>query len=108
MFQIVLVSASLSDQDHSLFLSTDEGATFQKQVIPFSVETFIFHPRVEDKVLAYTREGKVSRPGDARGHGAFHHVGPGTPHHPRLPWAVWLDAHQELEALQENRAEEVS
>ncbi|KAJ8783415.1 hypothetical protein J1605_009120 [Eschrichtius robustus] len=56
--QIILVSASLSDRDHSLFLSTDEGATFQKQVIPFSVETFIFHPRVEDKVLAYTREGK--------------------------------------------------
>ncbi|XP_061047927.1 VPS10 domain-containing receptor SorCS2 [Eubalaena glacialis] len=57
--KIILVSASLSDRDHSLFLSTDEGATFQKQVIPFSVETFIFHPQVEDKVLAYTREGKL-------------------------------------------------
>ncbi|XP_049565186.1 VPS10 domain-containing receptor SorCS2 [Orcinus orca] len=57
--KIILVSSALSDRDQSLFLSTDEGATFQKQLIPFSVETFIFHPRVEDKVLAYTREGKL-------------------------------------------------
>lgn len=63
MFQIVLVSSSLSDRDQSLFLSTDEGATFQKQLIPFSVETLIFHPKEEDKVLAYTKESKVSRPG---------------------------------------------
>ncbi|EPY88684.1 VPS10 domain-containing receptor SorCS2 precursor-like protein [Camelus ferus] len=57
--QIILVSSSLSDRDQSLFLSTDEGATFQKQLIPFSVETLIFHPREEDKVLAYTRESKL-------------------------------------------------
>lgn len=86
VFQIILVSSALSDRDQSLFLSTDEGATFQKQLIPFSVETFIFHPRVEDKVLAYTREGKVSRPG------AFPSRGARDPHHPLLPWAVWLDA----------------
>uniref|UniRef100_A0A452RGU5 VPS10 domain-containing receptor SorCS2 n=1 Tax=Ursus americanus TaxID=9643 RepID=A0A452RGU5_URSAM len=54
--KIVLVSSSLSDRDQSLFLSTDEGATFQKQLIPFSVETLIFHPKEEDKVLAYTKE----------------------------------------------------
>uniref|UniRef100_A0A8C3WZK1 VPS10 domain-containing receptor SorCS2 n=1 Tax=Catagonus wagneri TaxID=51154 RepID=A0A8C3WZK1_9CETA len=57
--KIILVSSSLSDRDQSLFLSTDEGATFQKQLVPFSVETLIFHPRQEDKVLAYTREGKL-------------------------------------------------
>ncbi|XP_074206899.1 VPS10 domain-containing receptor SorCS2 isoform X4 [Camelus bactrianus] len=57
--KIILVSSSLSDRDQSLFLSTDEGATFQKQLIPFSVETLIFHPREEDKVLAYTRESKL-------------------------------------------------
>uniref|UniRef100_A0A8D0MXJ0 VPS10 domain-containing receptor SorCS2 n=1 Tax=Sus scrofa TaxID=9823 RepID=A0A8D0MXJ0_PIG len=57
--QIILVSSSLSDRDQSLFLSTDEGASFQKQLVPFSVETLLFHPRQEDKVLAYTREGKL-------------------------------------------------
>uniref|UniRef100_A0A8I3N981 VPS10 domain-containing receptor SorCS2 n=1 Tax=Canis lupus familiaris TaxID=9615 RepID=A0A8I3N981_CANLF len=57
--KIVLVSSSLSDRDQSLFLSTDEGATFQKQLIPFSVETLIFHPKEEDKVLAYTKENKL-------------------------------------------------
>ncbi|XP_055291161.1 VPS10 domain-containing receptor SorCS2 isoform X1 [Moschus berezovskii] len=57
--KIILVSSSLSDRDQSLFLSADEGATFQKQLVPFSVETLIFHPREEDKVLAYTKEGKL-------------------------------------------------
>lgn len=60
VFQIILVSSSLGDRDDSLFLSTDEGTTFQKQLIPFSVETLIFHPREEDKVLAYSKESKVS------------------------------------------------
>ncbi|XP_025777413.1 VPS10 domain-containing receptor SorCS2 [Puma concolor] len=54
--KVVLVSSSLSDRDQSLFLSTDEGATFQKQLVPFSVETLIFHPKEEDKVLAYSKE----------------------------------------------------
>lgn len=67
VFQVVLVSSSLSDRDQSLFLSTDEGATFQKQLVPFSVETLIFHPKEEDKVLAYSKESTVSRPGLERG-----------------------------------------
>uniref|UniRef100_A0A8C9J9Y4 Sortilin related VPS10 domain containing receptor 2 n=1 Tax=Panthera tigris altaica TaxID=74533 RepID=A0A8C9J9Y4_PANTA len=57
--KVVLVSSSLSDRDQSLFLSTDEGATFQKQLIPFSVETLIFHPKEEDKVLAYSKESTL-------------------------------------------------
>ncbi|XP_077606503.1 VPS10 domain-containing receptor SorCS2 [Crocuta crocuta] len=57
--KIVLVSSSLSDRDQSLFLSTDEGATFQKQLVPFAVETLIFHPKEEDKVLAYSKESKL-------------------------------------------------
>ncbi|XP_005608966.2 VPS10 domain-containing receptor SorCS2 isoform X1 [Equus caballus] len=57
--KIILVSSSLSDRDQSLFLSTDEGATFQKQLIPFSVETLIFHPKEEDKVLAYSKESRL-------------------------------------------------
>lgn len=59
VFQIILVSSSHNDRDQSLFISTDEGATFQKQPITFFVETLLFHPKEEDKVLAYTKEGKV-------------------------------------------------
>uniref|UniRef100_A0A8C9UI24 VPS10 domain-containing receptor SorCS2 n=1 Tax=Serinus canaria TaxID=9135 RepID=A0A8C9UI24_SERCA len=56
---IILVSSSHNDRDQSLFISTDEGATFQKQPIAFYVETLLFHPKEEDKVLAYTKEGKI-------------------------------------------------
>lgn len=72
------MSSSLSDRDQSLFLSADEGATFQKQLVPFSVETLLFHPREEDKVLAYTKEGKVSRRVSTRT-GTSHHLGPRSP-----------------------------
>ncbi|XP_058526292.1 VPS10 domain-containing receptor SorCS2 isoform X2 [Ochotona princeps] len=57
--KIILASSSLSDREQSLFVSTDEGASFQQQQVPFSVETLIFHPKEEDKVLAYTRDGKL-------------------------------------------------
>ncbi|XP_048220105.1 VPS10 domain-containing receptor SorCS2 [Perognathus longimembris pacificus] len=57
--KIILVSSSLSAREQSLFLSTDEGASFQRQPIPFLVETLLFHPKQEDKVLAYTKEGKL-------------------------------------------------
>uniref|UniRef100_A0A2K6TNJ3 VPS10 domain-containing receptor SorCS2 n=1 Tax=Saimiri boliviensis boliviensis TaxID=39432 RepID=A0A2K6TNJ3_SAIBB len=57
--KVLLVSSSLSDRDQSLFLSADEGATFQKQPIPFFVETLIFHPKEEDKILAYTKESQL-------------------------------------------------
>ncbi|XP_062986220.1 VPS10 domain-containing receptor SorCS2 isoform X1 [Elgaria multicarinata webbii] len=57
--KIILVSSSHNDLDQSLFISTDEGATFQKQPIDFFVETLIFHPKQEDKVLAYTKEGQL-------------------------------------------------
>lgn len=59
ILQIILVSSSQNDQDQSLFISTDEGATFQKQPINFFVETLIFHPKQEDKVLAFTKEEQV-------------------------------------------------
>ncbi|KAM6221802.1 VPS10 domain-containing receptor SorCS2 [Rhynchocyon petersi] len=57
--KVILVSSSLSDRAQSLFLSTDEGASFQKQPIAFFVETLTFHPKDEDKVLAYTKENKL-------------------------------------------------
>ncbi|KAJ7338323.1 hypothetical protein JRQ81_011292, partial [Phrynocephalus forsythii] len=56
--KIILVSSSHNDLDQSLFISTDEGATFQKQPINFFVETLVFHPKQEDKVLAYSKEGQ--------------------------------------------------
>lgn len=80
VFQIILVGSSLSDRDQGLFLSTDEGATFQGQLVPFAVETLIFHPKEEDKVLAYTKDSKVSRPGWASGgKEGFCSWGPGPP-----------------------------
>ncbi|XP_029447509.1 VPS10 domain-containing receptor SorCS2 isoform X2 [Rhinatrema bivittatum] len=57
--KIILVSSSLSDRDQTLFTSTDEGATFQKQSITFSVETLVFHPKEEDKLLAYSKDFKL-------------------------------------------------
>ncbi|EHB03676.1 VPS10 domain-containing receptor SorCS2 [Heterocephalus glaber] len=57
--KIILVSSSLSDREQNLFLSTDEGTSFQRQPITFLVETLLFHPRDEDKVLAYTKESKL-------------------------------------------------
>ncbi|XP_054993352.1 VPS10 domain-containing receptor SorCS2 [Sorex araneus] len=57
--KIILVSSSLSDRDQNLFISTDEGATFQKQPIPFAVDALIFHPKEEDKVLACSKESQL-------------------------------------------------
>nr|XP_033805848.1 VPS10 domain-containing receptor SorCS2 isoform X2 [Geotrypetes seraphini] len=57
--KIILVSSSLSDRDQTLFTSTDEGATFQKQPISFSVETLTFHPKEEEKLLAYSKDSKL-------------------------------------------------
>ncbi|RXM28698.1 VPS10 domain-containing receptor SorCS2 [Acipenser ruthenus] len=42
-----------------LFISTDEGTNFQRQPLTFSVETLIFHPNEEDKLLAYSKEKRL-------------------------------------------------
>lgn len=42
-----------------LFISTDEGSSFQRQSISFTPDTLIFHPKEEDKLLAYCKEGRV-------------------------------------------------
>uniref|UniRef100_A0A4W5NIW6 VPS10 domain-containing receptor SorCS2 n=1 Tax=Hucho hucho TaxID=62062 RepID=A0A4W5NIW6_9TELE len=44
-----------------LFISTDEGSSFQRQPLSFTAETLLFHPKEEDKVLAYCKEGKVGQ-----------------------------------------------
>uniref|UniRef100_A0A8C5E5M4 VPS10 domain-containing receptor SorCS2 n=1 Tax=Gouania willdenowi TaxID=441366 RepID=A0A8C5E5M4_GOUWI len=42
-----------------LFISTDEGSSFQRQSIAFPPETVVFHPKEEDKLLAYCKDGQV-------------------------------------------------
>uniref|UniRef100_A0A671QE02 VPS10 domain-containing receptor SorCS2 n=1 Tax=Sinocyclocheilus anshuiensis TaxID=1608454 RepID=A0A671QE02_9TELE len=46
--------------DQMLFISTDEGSSFQRQPVSFTVDTLLFHPSEEDKLLAYSKEAKVS------------------------------------------------
>lgn len=42
-----------------LFISTDEGLSFQRLSISFTPDTLIFHPKEEDKLLAYCKAGRV-------------------------------------------------
>ncbi|KAM8882352.1 VPS10 domain-containing receptor SorCS2 isoform 10-T10 [Synchiropus picturatus] len=57
--KVVLVGSSVNERDQMLFISTDEGATFQRQSIAFTPDTLIFHPKEEDKILAYCKEGRL-------------------------------------------------
>ncbi|XP_052002910.1 VPS10 domain-containing receptor SorCS2-like isoform X4 [Xyrauchen texanus] len=57
--KVILVSSSINEHDQMLFISTDEGASFQRQPVSFTVETLLFHPSEEDKLLAYTKEAKL-------------------------------------------------
>ncbi|XP_069782621.1 VPS10 domain-containing receptor SorCS2 isoform X2 [Narcine bancroftii] len=57
--KIILVSSSMNDRDQSLFVSIDEGANFQWQQIFFSVETLVFHPKEEDRLLVYSKERQL-------------------------------------------------
>ncbi len=54
------MSSSINERDQMLFISTDEGSSFQRQPVSFTVETLLFHPSEEDKLLAYSKEVKVS------------------------------------------------
>uniref|UniRef100_A0A672PNV8 Sortilin related VPS10 domain containing receptor 2 n=1 Tax=Sinocyclocheilus grahami TaxID=75366 RepID=A0A672PNV8_SINGR len=58
--KVILVSSSINERDQMLFISTDEGSSFQRQPVSFTVDTLLFHPSVEDKLLAYSKEAKVS------------------------------------------------
>ncbi|KAG7461947.1 hypothetical protein MATL_G00196530 [Megalops atlanticus] len=57
--KVILVSSSINERDQMLFISTDEGASFQRQPLSFTVETLLFHPKEEDKLLAYSKERKL-------------------------------------------------
>uniref|UniRef100_A0A8C1G658 VPS10 domain-containing receptor SorCS2 n=1 Tax=Cyprinus carpio TaxID=7962 RepID=A0A8C1G658_CYPCA len=50
----------INERDQMLFISTDEGSSFQRQPVSFTVDTLLFHPSEEDKLLAYSKEAKVS------------------------------------------------
>ncbi|TKS92590.1 VPS10 domain-containing receptor [Collichthys lucidus] len=56
---VVLVGSSINERDQMLFISTDEGSSFQRQPISFTPETLVFHPKEEDKLLAYCKEGRL-------------------------------------------------
>uniref|UniRef100_A0A8C5EGB3 VPS10 domain-containing receptor SorCS2 n=1 Tax=Gouania willdenowi TaxID=441366 RepID=A0A8C5EGB3_GOUWI len=56
---VVLVGSSINERDQMLFISTDEGSSFQRQSIAFPPETVVFHPKEEDKLLAYCKDGQV-------------------------------------------------
>uniref|UniRef100_A0A673LC31 VPS10 domain-containing receptor SorCS2 n=1 Tax=Sinocyclocheilus rhinocerous TaxID=307959 RepID=A0A673LC31_9TELE len=57
--KVILVSSSISERDQMLFISTDEGSSFQRQPVSFTVDTLLFHPSEEDKLLAYSKEAKL-------------------------------------------------
>ncbi|XP_037531168.1 VPS10 domain-containing receptor SorCS2 [Nematolebias whitei] len=57
--KVVMMGSSIDEQDQMLFISTDEGSSFQRQSIYFTPETLIFHPKEEDKLLAYCKDGRL-------------------------------------------------
>eukprot|EP00066_Takifugu_rubripes_P003860 XP_003966785.1 PREDICTED: VPS10 domain-containing receptor SorCS2 [Takifugu rubripes] len=57
--KVVLVGSSINERDQMLFISTDEGSSFQRQPVAFTPDTLMFHPKDEDKLLAYCREGRL-------------------------------------------------
>uniref|UniRef100_A0AAR2LUC1 VPS10 domain-containing receptor SorCS2 n=1 Tax=Pygocentrus nattereri TaxID=42514 RepID=A0AAR2LUC1_PYGNA len=58
--KVILISSTINEREQMLFISTDEGASFQRQPLSFTLETLLFHPTEEDKLLAYSKEAKVS------------------------------------------------
>uniref|UniRef100_A0A3B5L4U6 VPS10 domain-containing receptor SorCS2 n=1 Tax=Xiphophorus couchianus TaxID=32473 RepID=A0A3B5L4U6_9TELE len=59
VFQVVMVGSSINERDQMLFISTDEGSSFQRQAVAFTPESVIFHPKEEDKLLAYCKDGRL-------------------------------------------------
>uniref|UniRef100_A0A8C1GHX8 VPS10 domain-containing receptor SorCS2 n=1 Tax=Cyprinus carpio TaxID=7962 RepID=A0A8C1GHX8_CYPCA len=57
--KVILVSSSINERDQMLFMSTDEGSSFQRQPVSFTVDTLLFHPSDEDNLLAYSKEAKL-------------------------------------------------
>nr|XP_032806532.1 VPS10 domain-containing receptor SorCS2-like isoform X1 [Petromyzon marinus] len=45
--------------ERSLHVSLDEGASFQRIRVTFSLQSLLFHPHMEDWLLAYSQDGKL-------------------------------------------------
>ncbi|XP_072543232.1 VPS10 domain-containing receptor SorCS2 [Salminus brasiliensis] len=69
--KVILISSTINERDQMLFISTDEGASFQRQPLSFTVETLLFHPSEEDKLLAYSKESKLYVSSDLAGNGLY-------------------------------------
>uniref|UniRef100_A0A665U206 VPS10 domain-containing receptor SorCS2 n=1 Tax=Echeneis naucrates TaxID=173247 RepID=A0A665U206_ECHNA len=55
-----LLSDPIKNDDRiKLSENTDEGSSFQRQPIKFTPHMLIFHPKEEDKLLAYCKEGML-------------------------------------------------
>lgn len=52
----------LSDPEveSAVLISSDEGASFEKHPISFTILSLLFHPAQENWILAYSHDGKVA------------------------------------------------
>ncbi|XP_055062875.2 VPS10 domain-containing receptor SorCS2 isoform X3 [Misgurnus anguillicaudatus] len=57
--KVILVGSNINERDQMFFISTDEGSSFQRQPVSFNVESLLFHPSEEDKLLAYSKEAQL-------------------------------------------------
>uniref|UniRef100_H3CCX7 VPS10 domain-containing receptor SorCS2 n=1 Tax=Tetraodon nigroviridis TaxID=99883 RepID=H3CCX7_TETNG len=57
--KVVLLGSSSDERDQLLFISTDEGSSFQRQSVSFIPDTLMFHPQDQDKLLAHCRQGRL-------------------------------------------------
>ncbi|CAF90898.1 unnamed protein product, partial [Tetraodon nigroviridis] len=64
--KVVLLGSSSDERDQLLFISTDEGSSFQRQSVSFIPDTLMFHPQDQDKLLAHCRQGRVGSRGTSQ------------------------------------------
>ncbi|XP_049598822.1 VPS10 domain-containing receptor SorCS2 isoform X2 [Syngnathus scovelli] len=57
--KVLLVGSSVYQREQMLFISVDEGSSFQRRSLSFSPDVLLFHPKEEDKLLAYCKDGRL-------------------------------------------------
>lgn len=62
LFFSLLKIMVLSDPEveSAVFISSDEGASFEKHPINFNILSLLFHPAQENWILAYSHDSKVA------------------------------------------------
>jgi len=50
MLQLVFVDLL----NRKIYVTQDEGVTFVEHTVPFSPDRLVFHPKQQDRILAYT------------------------------------------------------